>query len=174
VPLGLVVEDVAVSQAGKRRQVRVLVDSDIAGLDPADTTSAVPALSLDTVADATRAVSDTLDADDVMGAEPYVLEVSSPGVGRALTSRDQLRRQVGRLVEVQHADGAETGRLVEVGTDTLTLDVPATKKQAARTVNLDLDRVHRGTVQVEFNRPTSETTENADESLDGDSTPEEN
>ena len=47
-PLGLVVEDVSVSPAGKRRVVRVLVDSDIAGLDDADTTSAVPPLSLDT------------------------------------------------------------------------------------------------------------------------------
>jgi ribosome maturation factor RimP len=152
-PLGLVVEDVSVSPAGKRRVVRVLVDSDITGLDDADTTSAVPPLSLDTVADATRAVSDELDAGDHLGQAPYVLEVSSPGVGRALSSRDQLRRQVGRLVEVTHRDGTDTGRLVEVGTDHLVLDVPATKKTPARRVGLDLDAVQRGVVQVEFTRP---------------------
>ena len=50
-----------------------------------------------------------------MGEAPYVLEVSSPGVGRPLTSRGQLRRQVGRLVEVAHSGGTDTGRLVAVG-----------------------------------------------------------
>src|SRR6476659_1257665 len=151
-PLGLVVEDVSVSPAGKRRLVRVLVDSDIAGLDAADTTSAVPPLSLDAVAEATRAVSHELDASDVTGQAPYVLEVSSPGVGRPLTSRDQLRRQVGRLVEVVHQGGSDTGRLTEVGSDSLTLEVAATKKTPARHVTLDLDTVQRGIVQVEFRR----------------------
>lgn len=151
-PLGLVVEDVSVSPAGKRRLVRVLVDSDISGLDESDAGSAVAPLSLDAVADATRAVSDELDASDVMGPSPYVLEVSSPGVGRPLTTRDQLRRQVGRLLEVFHRDGTHTGRLVEVGTDSLMLDVPATKKTPAHHVQLDLDGVQRGVVQVEFKR----------------------
>jgi len=151
-PLGLVVEDVTVSPAGKRRLVRVLVDADIAGLDAADTASPVPPLSLDAVAEATRAVSDELDAGDVMGQAPYVLEVSSPGVGRPLTSRDQLRRQVGRLVELVHQGGTDTGRLTEVGADTLSLEVAATKKAPARLLTLDLDSVQRGTVQVEFRR----------------------
>ncbi|MEW1954241.1 ribosome maturation factor RimP [Terrabacter sp. NPDC080008] len=158
-PLGLVVEDVSVSPAGKRRLVRVLVDSDISGLDASDGTSVVPPLSLDAVADATRAVSDELDAGDVMGQSPYVLEVSSPGVGRPLASRDQLRRQVGRLLEVVHRDGTDTGRLVEVGADTLTLEVPATKKTPERTVHLAIDGVQRGTVQVEFTRPGAEPTD---------------
>ncbi len=59
--LGLVIEDVTISPAGKRRVVRVLVDTDIASLDPADTSSPVPPISLDDVADATRVVSDRLD-----------------------------------------------------------------------------------------------------------------
>lgn len=152
-PLGLVIEDVTISPAGKRRVVRVLVDTDIADLDPADTSSPVPPISLDDVADATRAVSDRLDESDVMGRAPYVLEVSSPGIGRALKSRDQFRRQVGRLVEVLHERGSVTGRLTEVGADRLTLEVPAAKKAAARIEEIELDAVHRGTVQVEFKRP---------------------
>jgi ribosome maturation factor RimP len=170
VPLGLVVEDVTISPAGKRRVVRVLVDSDISGLDVADTSSPVAPLSLDSVADATRAVSDALDASDVMGGGPYVLEVSSPGIGRPLTSRDHFRRQVGRLVEVRHADGTETGRIVEVGADALVLEVPATKKVAARTVSLDLDAVERGTVQVEFTR-TGATTDSTDDAAAGEGSP---
>jgi ribosome maturation factor RimP len=174
-PLGLVVEDVSVSPAGKRRLVRVLVDADITGLDAADTTSVVAPLSLDAVAEATRAVSDELDASDVMGQAPYVLEVSSPGVGRPLTSRDQLRRQVGRLVEVVHHDAADTGRLTEVGTDSLTLEVPATKQTPARHVTIDLDAVRRGTVQVEFTRPgtASDAADHApDDAPDDDADPD--
>ncbi|MEP7333448.1 MAG: ribosome maturation factor RimP [Terracoccus sp.] len=159
-PLGLVVEDVTVSQAGRRSVVRVLVDTDISGLDTADTASPVDGLSLDAVADATRVVGDGLDTSDVMGEAPYVLEVSSPGVGRSLTSRDHFRRQVGRLVEVVHADGTDTGRLVDVHTDTIAIEVAPTKKTPGRTLELALDRIERGTVQVEFTRPP--TTANLD------------
>jgi ribosome maturation factor RimP len=166
-PLGLVIEDVTVSPAGKRRVVRVLVDTGIADLDPTDTASAVPPISLDDVADATRAVSDRLDESDVMGRGPYVLEVSSPGIGRALKSRDQFRRQVGRLVEVVHDGGSVTGRLTEVGADRLTVEVPAAKKGAARIEEVELDSVHRGTVQVEFKRP-DETGSSAPDAADTD------
>lgn len=156
-PLGLVVEDVNVSPAGKRRLVRVLVDTDISGLDPADDASPVAPLGLDTVAEATRAVDAVLDGGDLMGTAPYVLEVSSPGVGRPLTSQQQFRRNVGRLVEVRHGEDTDTGRLVRVGRDELTLEVPATKKAPPRVISLALDAVQRGTVQVEFTRATDDT-----------------
>lgn len=159
-PLGLVVEDVSVSQAGRRSVVRVLVDHDIGGLDQTDTFSPVDALSLDAVADATRAVGDGLDASDVMGDSPYVLEVSSPGVGRPLTSREHFRRQVGRLVEVVHADGTDTGRLIDVRADSIAIEVAPTKKAPGHTLHLALDGVERGTVQVEFTR--TPTVANAD------------
>ena len=161
-PLGLVVEDVSVTPAGRRRVVRVLVDSDISGIDDADTSTPVPPLSLDTVADATRAVSDVLDETDLVNGGAYTLEVSSPGVGRPLTTRDQLRRQVGRLVEVVHGDATVTGRLVAVATDALTLEVPPTKKAPARTESVDLDTLHRATVQVEFAKtgPTDAADDN--------------
>jgi ribosome maturation factor RimP len=157
VPLGLVIEDVTVNPAGKRRLVRVLVDTDIADLEGTDTASPVPPLSLDAVADATRAVSDELDASDVMGEAPYVLEVSSPGIGRPLSTRDQFRRQVGRLVEVTHGDGSVTGRLLEVGADTVRLEVPGTKKEPARTETIGLDAITRGTVQVEFKHANADS-----------------
>jgi len=73
---------------------------------------------------------------------------------------------VGRLVEVTHRDGTDTGRLVEVGTDRLVLDVPATKKTPARRVTLDLDAVQRGVVQVEFSRPGADDHDTNDERAD--------
>ncbi len=156
-PLGVVVEDVTVSAAGKRRLVRVLVERDIGDLDASDGTSRVTALTLDDVADASRAVDAALEDGDVMGSAPYVLEVSSPGVGRALTTHDQFRRQVGRLVEVRHVGGTDTGRLVEVGLDDLVLEVPATRKTSARRLTVALPDVERGTVQVEFTHHESST-----------------
>ena len=81
--LGLLVEDVAVTPAGKRRLVRVWIDRDVEA--SGDSTSPTPPLSLDEVADATRVVSEALDETDAMGEQPYTLEVTSPGVDRPLT-----------------------------------------------------------------------------------------
>ncbi|EWT07090.1 hypothetical protein N864_12645 [Intrasporangium chromatireducens Q5-1] len=165
-PLGLVIEDVTVSPAGKRRVVRVLVDTDVRGIAVADTSSVVEPLSLDRVAEATHAVSDALDASAALGDAPYVLEVSSPGVGRPLTTRDQFRRNVGRLITVEHAGGEVTGRLVAVGADTLTLEVPAAKKSPEHSVSVDLGDVRKGTVQVEFTRSDHDEPEASDDSSD--------
>lgn len=151
-PLGLQLEDVTISPAGKRRVVRVVVDSDLSRLDPADGTSPIEPLSLDEIAEATRAVSDALDASDALGDTPYLLEVSSPGVGRPLTRPEHFRRNVGRLVEVQHAGTTTTGRLLDVSGDVLLLELPATKRAPAGKRSVPWSDVHKGSVQVEFKR----------------------
>ena len=161
--LGLVVEDVTVSAAGRRRLVRVLVDSDTSSLAADDTTSRIEPLSLDAVAEATRAVSDALEPDDVMGSAPYVLEVSSPGVGRRLTTRDQLRRQVGRLVEVSHAGTTVTGRLVEVTAEQVVVVVAATKKEPERRAAVGLGELEHAIVQVEFRRADADADDHLDD-----------
>ena len=103
--------------------------------------------TLDEVADATRAISDAFDSGDVMGEQPYTLEVSSAGVDRPLTTPEQYRRNVGRLLKITLADGSTTtDRLTGAGPDHLTLagrpDSP-----------VPLDEVTRALVQVEFSRP---------------------
>ncbi len=151
-PLGLQLEDVTISPAGKRRVVRVVVDSDLSQLDPSDGSSPVDPLSLDQIAEATRAVSDALDASDALGDKPYLLEVSSPGVGRPLTKPEHFRRNVGRLVEVQHGDATTTGRLLDVSAGALLLELAATKRAPASTRSVPWSDVHKGSVQVEFKR----------------------
>ncbi len=69
---GLDLEGIQMSTAGRRSVVRVLVDKD-------------GGVTLDDVADATRAVGEALDDSDVMGEQPYTLEVTSRGVDRPLT-----------------------------------------------------------------------------------------
>jgi ribosome maturation factor RimP len=133
---GLVIEDVSVTPIGRRRLLRVTVDL------PEDVRGGVP---IDSVALASQAISAALDASDVMGSAPYVLEVSSPGVDRPLTERRHFARARGRIVLVTTTDPAPyEGRLTEVDDAGLSFEDGAT---------LPWDRVIRGKVQVEFSRP---------------------
>ena len=150
--LGLLVEDVAVTPAGRRRLVRVWIDRALGG-DAAEVTEPTPSLSLDEVADATRVVSDALDASDVMGEQPYTLEVTSPGVDRPLTEPRHFQRNVSRLVTLTPVEGEPvTGRILRAGAEGLTIEVPAVKKQPARVLELRYADVTRAVVQVEFSR----------------------
>ncbi|WP_114906114.1 ribosome maturation factor RimP [Ornithinimicrobium murale] len=150
---GVVVEDVAVHPAGKRRLVRVGVARDVRDLLGDDLASAVEPLTLDEVAEASRAVGEALDDSDAMGAAPYTLEVTSLGVDHPLSTPEQFRRNVGRLVRLRVSDPGqdETGaqieaRLVEAGPDGIRLaDAPDNL--------LPYDRISAAKVQVEFTRP---------------------
>ncbi len=144
---GYVLEDVAVSPAGKRRVVRVVVDrAEVAGAAPDGSP-----ITLDDVASVSRAVSDILDAaeadePDLLGGA-YVLEVSSPGVDRPLTLSRHWRRNTGRLVTANLADATTvTGRVVSADDAEVVLEVDGTPR------TLLLCEITSGTVQVEFNR----------------------
>jgi ribosome maturation factor RimP len=151
--LGLVAVDATVGPAGSRRILRVLVDRDVSGLDPADPSSRVAPLTLDEVADATSVVGATLDEHGLMGERPYTLEVSSPGVGRPLSGYAALRRNVGRLVALTLANGTTlVARILGVTPAELSLEVPAERKRPAERRSLPLDQVRSGAVQVEFGR----------------------
>jgi len=132
--LGLDLEGIELAPAGRRRVLRIAVDRD-------------GGVTLDDVAAATKEVSRLLDESDVMGEQPYVLEVSSPGTDRPLTHARHWRRNRGRLVAVTTTDGASrTGRIVEAGEDRVVLEVDGDRQQLA------LADVSKARVQVEFNR----------------------
>lgn len=139
---GTDLEDVQVSQAGRRSVVRVVIDRE-------------GGLSLDDVADLSRLVSDALDDldeahPDLLGPS-YVLEVTSPGVERPLTLPRHWRRNARRLVTVAMRDGSTvTGRLIGADDDAVTLEVDGAQRL------LPFTQVVRGTVQVEFSRPAEE------------------
>jgi ribosome maturation factor RimP len=137
-PLGLELEAVELANAGRRRLLRVIVDTDDDGTS---------GLTLDRLADATRAVSDALDAADAMGEQPYTLEVTSPGVDRPLTAPRHWRRNHGRKVAVTTTDQTRrTGRIRSVGETSVTLEVGGTE------VELRYADIAKALVQVEFNR----------------------
>src|SRR5579859_8031563 len=86
---GMDLESVRVTAAGRRRLLRVVVDSD-------------RGVSLDDAAAVSRDLSAALDTVAVMGDFPYTLEVSSPGVDRPLTDYRHWRRAVGRQIGRAH------------------------------------------------------------------------
>ena len=122
----------------------------------APTTEATEPLTLDEVADATRAINGILDPSDVMGESPYVLEVSSPGVSRPLTEPRHFRRNVGRLVAVTPAEGeAFTGRLQWADGNAATFTIGDDGDERA----VPYADVRKAVVQVEFNRPDAGDTD---------------
>jgi ribosome maturation factor RimP len=135
--LGLDVEAVEITPAGKRRVLRVAVDKD-------------GGVNLDDIAEATREVSSTLDASDVMGEHPYTLEVTSRGVDRPLTLPRHWRRNATRLVKVTLVEGGELeGRIGSSNDDAVILDVDGSDREVA------YEDIAKARVQIEFNRPTS-------------------
>jgi ribosome maturation factor RimP len=139
--LGLDLEAVDLSRAGKRSVLRVAVDKD-GGVD------------LDDIAAATTEVSRVLDDSDAMGNSPYTLEVSSPGVDRPLTHPRHWRRNAGRLVKTSLSDGAEvTGRIVAADESGADLDVEGDSRR------VEYADVAKAKIQIEFKRPDAGSQE---------------
>ncbi len=151
---GLLLEDVSVTPAGRRQVVRVSIDRRLEAADEVRT--ATPPLSLDEVADASRLVGDALERSDVLGQQPYTLEVTSLGVGRPLTEPRHFQRNVGRLLTLNSSDGAPvTGRLVRAGATDLTVDLPPEGRSPATSRTVPYAAISRAVVEVEFSRATS-------------------
>jgi ribosome maturation factor RimP len=132
--LGLDIEAVDITPAGKRRILRIAVDKD-------------GGVTLDEVAEATREVNRVLDESDVMGEQPYTLEVTSRGVDRPLTLERHWRRNADRLVKVTFLDGeSATGRILEAAAESVVLDVSGQRRE------VPYADVKKALVQVEFNR----------------------
>lgn len=133
---GYDLEDVVVTPAGRRSLVRVVVDAD-------------GGITLDQVAELSRALSEALDESEggAMGAAPYVLEVSSPGVDRPLTQPRHWRRAAGRLVTLTQAEeGTVRGRVARSDDSGVVLDVNGEHRE------LPFERIASARVEVEFNR----------------------
>jgi ribosome maturation factor RimP len=132
--LGLDLEAVELTPAGKRRVLRIAVDKD-------------GGVSLDDVAAATRAINDVIDSSAALGEQPFTLEVTSRGVDRPLTEPRHWRRNRDRLVKVTLVDGSVvTGRIGESDDERVSLDVDG-DSQAVPYVE-----VEKALVQIEFNR----------------------
>ncbi|MFI8295233.1 ribosome maturation factor RimP [Streptomyces nigra] len=137
---GLDLEEIEVDSVGRKRVLRVVVDSDT-GAD------------LDRVADVSRALSAKLDETDAMGEGEYTLEVGTPGAERLLKEHRHYVRAVDRLVKFELAEGGELeARILKVDDDGLDLEVPGVKGRKATSRRLAFPEIEKARVQVEFNR----------------------
>lgn len=152
--VGMDLESIRATMAGRRRLLRIIVDSD-AGV------------TLDDAALVSRDISAALDATDVMGNTPYTLEVSSPGVDRPLTEPRHWRRAAGRLVKVKAAtEGTLQGRVLRADESGVTLDVADAERQ------FTYEDLGPGAVQVEFGRVPDEPEDDFDDEHPGDGVPD--
>lgn len=128
----LELEDVELTPAGRRRMLRLIVDAD-------------GGVSLDRLAQTSQHVAKALDDAALMGNGSYTLEVTSRGLDRPLTATRHWRRNIGRLVKVTDAEGAQLiGRVREVDDDGVELDVEGTPRR------LSYSEVRSARVEVEF------------------------
>lgn len=89
--------------------LRVLVEPPWDGVTPEPGIS--PSLSLDQIADLSRALSAVLDVVDLI-PHRYSLEVGSPGLDRPLGSHGDFRRFAGRSAKVQLSRAVANGQKV--------------------------------------------------------------
>ncbi|HEY1440667.1 MAG TPA: ribosome maturation factor RimP [Mycobacterium sp.] len=135
---GYEIEDVVIDTRARPPRISVIADGDTA-------------LDLDTIAALSRSASALLDGLDGI-RDRYVLEVSSPGVDRPLTSAKHFRRARGRKVELALSDGSQlTGRVGETREDTIALVVREGREWAVR--QIPLVEIVKAVVQVEFSQP---------------------
>lgn len=147
---GLDLESVDLTPAGRRTVLRVVVDAD-------------GGVTLDQLADTSRAVAKVLDASDIMGAGSYTLEVTSRGVDRPLTEPRHWRRNIGRLVKIVQRDGSQLlGRVSAADESGVDLDVDGVGHR------VDYADVAKARVQVEFSKIAPADADDADDAEDAD------
>jgi ribosome maturation factor RimP len=143
---GYEIEDVVIDARSRPPRITVIADGDTA-------------LDLDTITTLSRSASTLLDAVKSIEGR-YVLEVSSPGVDRPLTSEKHFRRARGRKVELALADGTQvTGRVGETSDNTLMLVVRDDRARDWILRRVPIGEIRKGVVQVEFSPPSKRELE---------------
>jgi ribosome maturation factor RimP len=136
--MGMDLEGVTITAAGRRRLLRIVVDSD-------------GGVSLDDIALVSRELSAELDRAAAMGEGSYTLEVSSPGIDRPLTEPKHWRRAIGRMVSAPlrapdaPAGGTTvTGRILAADSSGVRMDVAGASRE------FGYPELGAGRIQVEF------------------------
>lgn len=126
--IGLYLEDLTITSAGRRSIITVIIDGD-------------SHLSLDQVTVATKAISELIENISNLGDSSFTLEVTSPGLDRPLTKPRHWQKNIDRLVKVIMLDTTEIkGRIKSANNDSVLIDEN----------NIFFVDMKRATLEVEF------------------------
>lgn len=105
-----------------------------------------------------RYLEEFIDEEGWLG-ERYVLEVSSPGVGRPLKMKRQYPKNIGRTMEVTDMEGVkQTGILTEVKEEAIVLEyterVKEGKKNVTKTIvaEISFENINKALVKISFKK----------------------
>ena len=147
---------------GKQRFLRVYIDrvpkpaaevSDAAGsVEPVITYDPYPKISHADCERVSKQLSVILDVEELIPGPGYVLEVSSPGMDRALNKPADFERFKGRLAKIATSEPVGEakffeGRLAGFGDGKVRLEL---KGKEARTVELPIEMIRKANLVVEF------------------------
>lgn len=131
--------DVLVKGLTSKAKILVLLDSD-------------NGVNIDECADLSRAIGMKMELEEVFD-DPFVLEVSSPGLDHPLKFKRQYQKNVGRELKLVLLDGTiEKGKLIEVGETSIKFEkeIKEKKKTATELVEIAFDSIDKANVLVSF------------------------
>ena len=116
-------------------------------------------ITLDDCARVSREIGNLIDVQDIVPHE-YVLEVSSPGIGRPLKLKRQYINNIGRKLELKLKEGKpQSGMLSAVEEDTITILKEVKQKggkkkaKASEEVQIPFEEIKKAVVVVSFKGP---------------------
>jgi ribosome maturation factor RimP len=141
---GLDIFDVDLRREGGQQVLRVVLDR------PGPNATAEDSVSLEDCARVSEELSAILDVEDVIPADRYTLEVSSPGLDRPLRHADDYRRFAGRKAKIVLSEpvGRQTafaGRVLGIDGDDVMFE-----SEGGKHVRLPLRLIARARLDVEF------------------------
>ena len=139
---GIEVVEVELRGGGKARMLRITIDK------PSGATH-------EDCANVSREVGTILDVEDVVPGAGYTLEVSSPGLDRKLSKKSDYERFAGsliRLVTREPIEGQKSfeGRLEGLQQESISLELPARKKNPPRRVEIELANIEKANLVPEL------------------------
>jgi ribosome maturation factor RimP len=141
---GLDIFEVELRREGGQQVLRVVLDR------PGPNRTAEESVSLEDCARVSEELSAILDVEDIVPADRYTLEVSSPGLDRPLRHADDYRRFAGRRAKIVLSapvarQTAFAGRVLGIEGDDVLFE-----SEGGKQVNLPLRLITRARLDVEF------------------------
>jgi ribosome maturation factor RimP len=108
-------------------------------------------VTIDDCAELSRAISETLDKSEIL-KDPFMLEVSTPGLDHPLKLLRQYHKNKGRKVRVKHTNGVVEGVLIGVTEKEITLqeETGKGKKKEVKEISFPFSDIEKTFVLVSF------------------------